>query len=154
MTFSLIVPMAKVKSGKLTISCNNRQGGAFRLMLSLPHPLWTVNFGQAERCDVQIGQGTDAGKLLVSRPLDSNGSGGGGHFKPTFFKTNILLRLPAMDWAPDFKMAAIEAEHRQTRDGLLITLPDWAWNKERQRAIKSARDQVSRERQLEARGGK
>ena len=59
-----------------------------------------------------------------------------------------------MEWSPDFKMEPIDPEHRQTKDGLVITLPEWAWSRERQKAIKAARDQVARERQIEARGGK
>lgn len=149
MGFSLIVPPAKVKTGKLTISCGGRAGGAFVLMISMPHSLWTLNFGDAERCDLKIGQGQDEGKMLITAPSD-----GGGHFKPTFFKSNILLRLPPMDWSPDFKMKPIDPEHRQTKDGLVISLPEWAWSKERQKAIRAARDQVARERQIEARGGK
>lgn len=76
---------------------------------------------------------------------------GGGHFKPTFFKSHVLLRLPELECAPEFKMAAIDPEHRQTKDGMLIILPEWAWNKERQKAIKLARDKVARERQAEGR---
>lgn len=143
MAFSLIVPQHKIKTGKLTVSSSAAPGGEFRLLLSLPHALWTVNFGQADSCDIQIGEGTDAGKLLISAPDR------GGHFKPTFFKTNILIRLPRLDWMPDFKEKPFDPEHRQIKDGLLITLPEWAWNKDRQKAMRLARAQVEKEQRLE-----
>jgi hypothetical protein len=148
MAFSLIVPAHKVSPGKLTVSCNSMGGGPCRLQVSMPHLMFDTNFPKADKVDLLWGTGTDAGKLLITAPA------GGGHFKPTFLKHCVLLRLPPREDTPDFKMAPIDPEHRQTPDGLVVMLPEWAWNKERQTAIRKAKEQVARERAAEQRGGR
>lgn len=142
MAFQMIVPPHKVKPGKLTISCNAMRSGPFKLMISIPHPIFTGCFGAAEKVDLHWGSGADEGKLLINAPE------GGGHFKPPFLKHTVLIRMPPTEYTPDFKMAAFDPEHRQTPAGLVIDLPEWAWNKERQKAIRAARAQVSKERAL------
>jgi hypothetical protein len=81
MPFSMIVPPAKIKTGKLTVSCSGRQGSAPGLMISIPRPVWLAACGKAERCDIHIGQGDDAGKLLVAPP-----QGGGRPFQADLFQ--------------------------------------------------------------------
>lgn len=139
MPFAMLMPAHKVKTGKLTVSCNQMRAGPFRLLISMPHPIYAAALGDAEMVDLHWGHGTDSGKLKITR------TAGGGHFKPTFLKHTVLIRLPPSDAAPDFKMEPVDPEHRQVPDGLVIELPEWAWNKERQKAIKLARQQVARE---------
>lgn len=140
MGFALLKPAHKVKTGKLIISCNNQRGGPFRLLISMPHFVFNGALGEAEAVDLHWGNGADEGKLLITAP------DGGGHFKPTFLKHAVIIRLPPSEDTPDFKMEPIDPEHRRTKDGLLIDLPEWAWSKERQKAIKLARQQVQREK--------
>lgn len=105
----------------------------------MPSARFTAAFGDAGKLTVKIGKGPDEGKmLLVADPQ--------GAFKPTFFKTAVIIRLPGLDFAPAFEATAEDPETKKTADGLVITLPEWAWNKERQKAIALARDQVARER--------
>ncbi|WP_411033817.1 hypothetical protein [Shinella sp. BYT-45] len=139
MAFETIIPQAKARTGVFKIMSVARQGGAFRLVLSMPSARYTAAFGDAARLTVKIGKGSDAGKLLLVADAE-------GAFKPTFLKTAVIVRFPELDFAPDFAAVAEDPETRRTADGLVITLPEWAWNEERQKAIRKAREQVARER--------
>lgn len=113
-------------------------------MLSIPSARYTAAFGAAERLTIRIGNGPDKGKMLLAADAD-------GAFKPTFLKSTVILRLPELDFAPQFKAEAADPETRKSADGaLIVTLPDWAWDPERQKAIVMARQQVARERAVEA----
>lgn len=141
MGFSLIVPPAKVKSGTFKIATVARQGGAYKLMMSIPSAIYTQHFGKAERLMIHLGEGADQGKMLIE-PAEK------GLFKPTFLKHAVILRFPDLDWPPQFKIDAADPEYRKAapEGGMLLTLPEWAWNKERQTSILKARQQVARER--------
>lgn len=148
MGFTMIAPEAKTKPGQVTISCSAARNGADpKLMVSIPSAVWGVVFGADEKCNVMVGAGADEGKLLIAKVGDT------GHFKPTFFRSHVLVRLPRLDWMPDFPMKSIECENRQRPEGLVITMPEWAWSRERQTAIKKAKQQVAREQEAQARGG-
>lgn len=143
MAFETIEPPAKAKTGVFKIMSVARQGGAFRLVISMPSARYTAAFGDAGTLTVKIGKGVDEGKmLLVADPA--------GAFKPVFFKTAVIIRMPDLEFAPSFAANAEDPETKKTADGLVISLPEWAWNKERQKAIALARDRVARERASEA----
>lgn len=144
MPFKMIVPEYKVKTGRFTVSCVAVRGGPFKLTLSMPHAMFVTWFGDVEKINIHEGEGADIGKLLMAGDNES------GHFKPTFMKHTVIIRLPIRPWAPELAMAGQEVEYRQTKDGLLVTLPEWAWNKERQTAIKLARQQVQKETKIGA----
>lgn len=140
MAFETILPKTPVKSGSFKIMSVARQGGAYRLVLSIPSTRWTLAFGQAERLTVRIGSGADEGRMALIPDPD-------GAFKPTFLKHAVILRLPELDFAPQFKAEAADPETKKTPEGaLIVTLPEWAWNAERQKGILKARQQVERER--------
>ncbi|ASY68871.1 hypothetical protein [Sinorhizobium fredii] len=142
MGFSKIIPQAKAKTGVFKIATvRMRETAAFRLQLSMPSALYTLHFGAAARLNIEIGNGTDEGKLLLL-------PGSEGDFKPTFMRQTVIIRLPELDWPPQFKMEADDPEYRKADavGGMLLTLPEWAWNKERQTSILKARQQVARER--------
>lgn len=143
MAFETIVPKAAVKSGAFKIMSVARQGGAFRLVLSIPSTRYTLAFGQADRLTVKIGSGSDEGRMaLIPDPQ--------GAFKPTFLKHAVILRLPELDFTPQFKAEAADPETKKSTDGgLIVTLPEWAWKAERQKAILKAREHVERERAAE-----
>lgn len=139
MSFETIVPQKKASTGVFKIMSVARQGGAFRLVLSMPSVRYSAAFGDAGLLTIKIGKGPDEGKM----PLAADPAGA---FKPSFFKTAVIIRLPTLDFAPPFENVAEEPETRKTADGLVVTLPEWAWNAERQKAIAKAREQVARER--------
>lgn len=142
MSFETIMPPAKVKTGVFKVMSVARQGGAFRLVLSIPSARFTAAFGAADRLTIKIGKGADEGKMLIAADP-------AGAFKPTFFKSAVIIRFPELDFAPGFDAVAEEPETHKTPDGLIVTLPEWAWSAERQKAIRKAREQVSRERAAE-----
>lgn len=141
MNFRMIVPEHKVKPGRLTMASRNRGGGAFRLHISMPHSMYQGALGKGEKINIAWGEGASAGKLQIS-------SSDAGHFKPSFLKHCVMIMLPPLDVAPDFKMEPGEVEHRQTPQGMVIDMPEWAWNAERQTAIRLARNQVAKEREI------
>ncbi|TCN30312.1 hypothetical protein [Sinorhizobium americanum] len=110
MGFSLIVPPAKVKTGSFKIATVARQGGAYKLLMSIPSAIYTQHFGAAERLTIQLGDGADAGTMLL-QPDE------GGLFKPTFLKHATIIRFPELDWPPQFKMEAADPEFRKANGG-------------------------------------
>lgn len=139
MAFEIIKAVPKKSKGVFKIMSTARQGGAFRLVISMPSAQYTGAFGASERLTIKIGKGVDDGKMLLVADPE-------GAFRPTFLKFAVIVRLPELDFAPQFAAETENPETQKATDGLVIMLPEWAWNAERQKAISKAREQVARER--------
>ncbi|RAX42427.1 hypothetical protein [Rhizobium tropici] len=145
MAFQLIVPPPKASKGAFRIATVQRGAHPFSLQISMPAAMFHLQYGDHESFDILIGEGPDKGKLLI-RPAEN------GHFKPTRLKYTCVFRLPVTEWTPQIALSTDNPERRQTAEGaLLVTLPDWVAN---WKDIQKAREQVSRERQLEKLQGK
>ncbi len=140
MGFQLIVPPPKAGKGVFRISTVQRGAHPFSLQISMPATMFHLQFGDVDRFDILIGEGSDKGKLLISPAAE-------GHFKPTRLKHTCVFRLPVTDWTPQIALSTDNPERRQQPGGgLLVVLPDWVAN---WKDIQKAREQVVRERQLE-----
>lgn len=148
MGFNLIIPAPKAKPGVIRIATIKIRNGPWRLQLSFPAAQFDLLFKQAEKFDLLLGDGADAGKMLI-RPNAA------GHFKPTFMKHTRIFRLPEMDKTPQLQLSHEEPERREMQGGgIVLTLPNWM-EEERWKAILKAREQVSRERAADKqRGGR
>lgn len=154
MAFSLIkpaVPMAG--AGKIRIRTVDSKAG-WKILLSIP----TVLMAKAKWFDppshlvVMIGDGPDAGKLqLVAETEETKGQG----IKVAMMRRTCMLRLPVQEWMPQlaFDPEAID-EVAYSEGRMVLALPEWAWNKDRQRAIGIARrqDQADAAKRLTAKG--
>lgn len=139
MGFATIVPPPK-STASFKIASLAVRGGSHKLQISMPTAIYTQFFGAAERLTIEIGSGPDEGKMLLR--TDPNGL-----FKPTLLKRCAIIRFPELEWAPDFGIDLSAPEYSKAAGGgMLLNLPDWAWSKERQTAIRKAREQVARER--------
>jgi hypothetical protein len=153
MAFTVLKPApAAVAAGVPQVRTVKRKDGLI-LMLSIP----TTGMAKAkwftppEKLVVMIGTGDDAGKLMLLE--ESNATAGHG-IKVTVMKHTCLLRLPRQDWMPeiDFKPGEMAALYGDKE--IRLTLPEWAWNKDRQKAIDLARRQSrpEAERKITGRG--
>jgi hypothetical protein len=148
MGFTTIIPVPKAATGifKISTVCM-RKGGDFKLQISMPSAQFTNYFGTAEKLTVQIGTGADQGKMQIL--CDGNGA-----FKPRLMKHAALIRFGVLDFVPQLQMLTEKPEVRRVTvdaaSGIVIDLPEWVWNKDRQEAIAKARGQVARERKSDA----
>lgn len=143
MGFTLLSPPARVKPGVFKVSCigiGGRGGGekSWRIQVSVPSVEFHKHFGKAERFDLLIGDGPDAGMMLM-RPAE------GGAFCPTALKSCYIFRLPPADETPQMEFRGEDPDRRMTPDGLKITLPSWAWEPGRWQAIRDAREIARRQ---------
>ncbi|MCM2472130.1 hypothetical protein HGO38_01395 [Rhizobium sp. CG5] len=138
MAFEMIVPTPKAKPGQFKVSTVSRQGGAWRIQITIPSAEFGVAFGAAEQFDILRGTGDDAGKLMI-RPNEA------GLFKATGLKHCVIFRLPADDTTPQIEFKG-EDPGRKVVDGcMLIELPAWAWEPGRWQQIRDARNTAQRQ---------
>lgn len=140
MAFNLIKPATPMPgSGEIRIRTVKSKHG-YKLMLSVPGTCMAKAkwFDPPAALLVEIGDGTDAGKLrLIEEDKDQKGQG----IKVTVMKHTCLLRLPVQDWMPQMAFDPHKVEAAYSDRQMILTLPQWAWNKDRQRAIEVARKQ-------------
>lgn len=144
MGFTALAPAVRVKSGVFKVSTikPRRDGDPWGLSVTVPSVEFAKRFGTAATFNLLLGHGADEGKLMI-QPAE------GGAFKPAALRNCFVFRLPASDTWPSGAFVADDPE-RVTRDGaLIVTLPEWAWNKERQKAIALARAHVAAGRKAE-----
>lgn len=142
MAFTTIIPVPKAQTGVFKISTfAMRKGGEFKLQISMPSAQFTQYFGAGAKLTVQIGSGPDEGKMQIIADE-------GGAFKPQMMKRAVILRFGVLDFVPQFAMVSEKPELRRIANGrgIVIDLPEWVWNKDRQTAIAKARAQVAAER--------
>jgi hypothetical protein len=143
MAFNLIVPPPKVKTGCFRISTVKLRGGPHKVQISIPSTMFTLLFKDAEKFDLLLGDGSDKGKLLIKPTTD-------GHFKPTFMKHAVLLRLPETEWTPQIDLSYDDPERREVQGGgLVVILPNWLAEEGKWKEIANARAQVAREREVQ-----
>lgn len=140
MPFVKVNVAAKVKAGVFKVSTvQMRKVADFKLQISMPHAEFMKHFGNAERVDIAFGFGEDLGKMLITAAAD-------GAFKPTAFKSAMVIRLPVLDFTPQAKFEGADPERTMTKDGLVVTLPDWF---SRWRDILKARETVHKQSRAE-----
>ena len=116
----------------------DRKGSAWKLQISVPNTCmgkakW---FNAPERLMVLIGDGPDEGKLLIREEQGEEKGIKVGHLKHT-----CMFRLPVQDWMPQMDIEPHEVKAVYSDKQIILALPEWAWNKDRQRAIDVARRQ-------------
>lgn len=140
MGFTAIEPVNVAAPGVLTIRTVKSKAG-WRLMLSIPSVCMIKAkwFNPPTTLLALIGDGSDAGKLLLKE--EDKGQEGKG-IKVTVMKHTCLMRLPIQDWMPqlEFEPAAVDPVVYGEKQ-IVLTLPEWAWNKDRQKAIEIVRKQ-------------
>ncbi|MFC3163085.1 hypothetical protein [Ciceribacter thiooxidans] len=143
MGFTLLSPVARAKTSEFKVSCigtGGRNGGDknWRIQISIPSTEFHKHFGQAERFDIALGDGADAGILLI-RATEN------GAFRPTALKYCFIFRLPPSETTPQMEFKGPNPERRMTTSGLKVTLPSWAWEPGRWESIRDARDIARRQ---------
>jgi hypothetical protein len=139
MAFSIIKPMPLAKVGSIKLR-SQKTGAGWRLVLSLP----TTTMVKAKWFDipaslvVMIGDGSDEGKLRITGEREATVGQG---IKPTVLKHTVMLRLPPADWMPQFEENASDLRAAFGEGSIDLELPEWAWNKDRQKAIETVRRQ-------------
>ncbi|MDI7864325.1 hypothetical protein MRS76_20510 [Rhizobiaceae bacterium n13] len=144
MGFTLLAPKPKATAGAFRVSTVQfRKGADWRLVISMPSAEYTMHFGAAEKFDLLLGDGADIGKLMIR----ANSEGG---FKPTMLKHCAVFRLPETDGAPQGEFKTEDPDRARAAEGtLVVTLPEWAWNPERWKAVLAARGVAQRQQNAE-----
>lgn len=144
MAFTLITPPAKATSGSFKISTVLfGKNGAWRLQITIPSTEYTKHFGASEKLDVLLGDGPDAGKMLLKANPE-------GLFKPTGLKNCFVLRLPTGESVPQIDLSFEDPDRRANGSGeLVVDLPAWAWEPGRWQEIQKARGIASRQNAAE-----
>ncbi|WP_420406934.1 hypothetical protein [Hoeflea sp.] len=140
MPFSPIKPVAAAPVGSIKIRSQLRKTG-WTLMLSIPVTLMAKArwFEIPERLIVGIGNGRDEGKLQIIGEANP-----GTGIKPTVMKHTVIFRLPPLEWMPQFEKQQADLAAEYSEGGIVISLPEWAWSKDRQKAIETvARQQAA-----------
>ena len=135
MGFTRLTPVAKVKSGTFKIAAVQRgKKSPFKLQLTIPSTDYTRAFGAAERLAVYLGDGPDAGKLMLEPTTEAEG------FKPAALRNCFVLVLPETDTTPQIPLT-FENPERRINDGksMVVDLPEWAHIKGRWQEIQKAR---------------
>lgn len=145
MGFSIIAPPEKLKKGTIKVSCKGKNGN-WRVMLSIPTAQLSAVFGDASRFTLMLGDGADEGKLAII-------SDGEGAFKPTFFKSAVLFRLPQSNDTPQIELTHDDLCHArrelsiggEMRPCVVVDMPNWFWEKGRWQKIRDARSMAARQ---------
>lgn len=137
MAFTLLSPAAKVTPGTFAISTvrmGRRDDSPWRLQIKIPTSEFTIRFGDASRFDLLLGDGPDAGALLIRVNEE------GGAFRPTRLKSVCIFRLPPTDATPQIEFKGEDPKRKMTSEGgLIVLLPEWAWEPGRWQSIRDAR---------------
>ena len=147
MAFKQLIPTAKVKQGVFRIATVRRgKNSDFKLQLTIPSTIYTRAFGEAEHVNVFLGEGTDAGKLMM-QPADG---GSPEAFKPTPLK-NCFILLLRTEHTPQIELEFNDPAVRiRAGESMTIDLPDWAHVPGQWKEIEKARSIAKAERVLPA----
>ena len=136
MGFTRIIPSPRVKPGMFRVSTVQRgrsDAAPWCMQISIPSAEFHLSFGEARTFSILLGDGHDAGKMMIQPDKD-------GAFKPTILKSCALFRLPPLDTTPQIKFEGENPERRIKDGAMIVELPSWAWEPGRWQAIRDARE--------------
>ncbi|MBT56210.1 MAG: hypothetical protein CMF72_22765 [Mameliella sp.] len=137
MGFKVIEPVQASQSGIIKLRTKQTKAG-WGLLLSIPTTclIKAKWFDPPQALVAMFGDGEDQGKLrLLAETEATTGKG----IKLAMMKRTAMIRLPRQDWMPEMDLSAEDIEAAYAEGQIDLTLPEWAWSKERQRAIELAR---------------